>query len=64
VPVPEARGELEALMPARRDAAKATSELGAGLDDAEYIGGLLWTGLTSNGAEGTRTSRNASSSTG
>jgi hypothetical protein len=51
-------------MPARRDAAKAISELGEGLDDAEYIGGLLWTGLTSNGAEGTRTSRNASSSTG
>jgi hypothetical protein len=26
--------------------------LGAGLDDVEYVGGVLWTGLTHRGAEG------------
>ena len=49
---PKARGELEARLPAWLDAARAIRELGAGLDDAEYVGGVLWTGLTHKGAEG------------
>lgn len=49
---PRARGELEARLPSWRNAARAIGELGAGLDDAEYVGGVLWTGLTHKGAEG------------
>lgn len=49
---PKARGELERLLPTWRDAARTIGELGAGLDDAEYVGGVLWTGLTHKGAEG------------
>ena len=49
---PKARGELEALLPAWRQASEAIGPLGAGLDDAEYVGGVLWTGLTHRGAEG------------
>jgi hypothetical protein len=49
---PKARGELEALLPAWREAAGEVGPLGAGLDDAEYVGGVLWTGLTHRGAEG------------
>ena len=49
---PKARGELEARLPAWRDVAKAISDLDVGLDDAEYVGGVLWYGLTHRGAEG------------
>ena len=48
---PKARGELEARLPAWRDVAKAIGELGVGLDDLEYVGGVLWFGLTHRGAE-------------
>jgi hypothetical protein len=41
---PKARGELEARLPAWRDVARAIGGLGVGLDDAEYVGGVLWTG--------------------
>ena len=61
---PKARGELEARLPAWRDAAKAIGGLGAALDDAECVGGVLWTGLTHRGPRETRTSRGASSWTG
>jgi hypothetical protein len=49
---PKARGDLEARLPAWRDAAKAIAGLDVGLDDAEYVGGVLWYGLTHRGAEG------------
>ena len=49
---PKARGELEALLPAWRQAAGEIGPLGVGLDDPEYFGGVLWTGLTHRGAEG------------
>lgn len=35
-----------------RKVAKAIGELGIGLDDDEYVGGVLWYGLTHRGAEG------------
>jgi len=34
------------------DAARAIGELGVGLEDAEYVGGVLWTGLTDKEAKG------------
>lgn len=43
---PKARSELEARMPRWRDAAAAIRKLGIGLDDAEFVGGVLWCGLT------------------
>lgn len=49
---PKARGELETLLPAWRQAAEAIGALGIGLDDAEYVGGVVWTGLTSKAAQG------------
>ncbi len=49
---PRARGKLEELLPAWRQAAEAIGALGIGLDDAEYVGGVLWTGLTSKAAQG------------
>ena len=49
---PKARDELEARLPGWRDAVKAIGELGIGLDDAEYVGGVLWYGLTHRGGEG------------
>jgi hypothetical protein len=49
---PKARAELEARLPRWREAAKAIGELGIGLDDAEYVGGVLWHGLTHRGSEG------------
>ena len=49
---PKARAELEAQLPRWREAAKAIGELGIGLDDAEYVGGVLWYGLTHHGSEG------------
>ena len=48
----KARGELEARLPGWRDVARAISELGVGLDDAEYVGGVLWYGLTHRGGAG------------
>jgi hypothetical protein len=32
--------------------ATAIGRLGIGLDDAEYVGGVLWYGLTHRGGEG------------
>lgn len=49
---PKARAELEARMPGWRGAAAAISRLGIGLDDSEYVGGVLWYGLTHRGSEG------------
>jgi hypothetical protein len=49
---PKARAELEARLPRWREAAKAIGELGIGLDDAEYVGGVLWYGLTHRGGQG------------
>jgi hypothetical protein len=49
---PKARAELEPVLPRWREAAKAIGELGIGLDDAEYVGGVLWYGLTHHGSEG------------
>jgi hypothetical protein len=49
---PKARAELEARLPRWREAAKAIGELGIGLDDGEYVGGVLWYGLTHRGGEG------------
>jgi hypothetical protein len=49
---PKARAELEARLPCWRDVASAIGELGDGLDDAEYVGGVLWHGLTHRGGAG------------
>jgi hypothetical protein len=49
---PKARGELQALLPDWADAARAIGDLDVGLGDAEYVGGVLWTGLTDKGAKG------------
>ncbi len=49
---PKARAELEARLPRWHEAAKAIGELGIGLDDAEYVGGVLWYGLTHHGSGG------------
>jgi hypothetical protein len=49
---PKARAELEARLPRWSEAAKAIGGLGIGLDDAEYVGGVLWYGLTHHGSEG------------
>ena len=49
---PKARAQLEARLPHWREAVKAIGELGIGLDDAEYVGGVLWYGLTHRGSEG------------
>jgi len=48
---PSARAELEARLPGWRDAA-VIGGLGIGLDDAEYVGGVLWYGLTHRGGQG------------
>jgi len=48
----KARTELESRLPGWRDAATAIGGLGIGLDDAEYVGGVLWYGLTHRGGEG------------
>ena len=39
-------------LPAWRDVAKAIGGLEIALDDTEYVGGVLWHGLTHRGAEG------------
>lgn len=49
---PKARGELEALLPSWRQAAEEIGPLGPGLDDTEYVGGVIWSGLTHKGADG------------
>jgi hypothetical protein len=43
---------MEARLRARREAAKTTGGPGVGLDDIEYAGDVLPTGLTHPGAEG------------
>jgi hypothetical protein len=43
---------LEARLLSWRDAARAIGQLGVGLDDADYVGGVLWTGLTDKKAQG------------
>lgn len=47
---PQARAELEATLPCWRSVVKAIADLKVGLDDAEYVGGVLWYGLMSRGA--------------
>ena len=47
-----ARGELDALMPHWPQVTREIGELGIGLDDAEYVGGVLWYGLTHRGSTG------------
>jgi hypothetical protein len=49
---PKARAELEIRLPHWREPAAAIGGLGIGLDDAEYVGGVLWYGLTHRGSEG------------
>jgi hypothetical protein len=49
---PRARSELEARLPAWPEVAAAIGGLGIGLDDAEFVGGVLWYGLTHRGSEG------------
>jgi hypothetical protein len=43
---------LEARLPDWRDVAVALGELGIGLDDADFVGGVLWCGLTHRAGEG------------
>lgn len=49
---PRARGELEARLPNWREVADAIAALDVGLDDPEYVGGVLWHGLTYRKAAG------------
>lgn len=49
---PRARSELDAVLPAWHELAKAIADLNIGLDDAEFVGGVLWQGLTYKGAAG------------
>jgi hypothetical protein len=49
---PHARGELDALLPAWPGAAAQIGKLGGGLEDADYVGGVLWYGLTHRGGLG------------
>lgn len=44
-----ARGWLEASFPGWPRAARALADLGAGLEDEEFTGGVLWYGLTHAG---------------
>ena len=46
-----ARGELEARLPDWPQVAAAIGELGIGLDDAEFVGGVLWYGLMHRDSE-------------
>jgi hypothetical protein len=48
---PNARGQLEKRLPNWAEVAAAIGELGIGLDDAEFVGGILWLGLTHQGSE-------------
>lgn len=47
-----ARGELDSRLPDWAQVAAEIGELGIGLDDAEFVGGVLWYGLTHRGSEG------------
>lgn len=49
---PKARAELETAFPDWRQVANAITSLNIGLDDPEYVGGVLWHGLTYRGAAG------------
>jgi hypothetical protein len=49
---PKARADLEARLPGWRSVANAIVGLSIGLDDPEYVGGVLWHGLTYRGAAG------------
>jgi hypothetical protein len=49
---PNARGQLGKRLPNWPEVAAAIGALGIGLDDAEYVGGILWLGLTHKGSEG------------
>jgi hypothetical protein len=51
---PTAPGELEAILPDWRDVARVIGALGCGLDDEEYVGGVLWLGLTHKGGPAER----------
>jgi hypothetical protein len=44
-----ARSWMDAHYPDWAMAARALADLGAGLDDEEYVGGVLWVGATQNG---------------
>src|ERR1039457_7406457 len=46
-----ARGELEARLPNWPEVAAAIGALGIGLEDAEFVGGVLWYGLTHKRSE-------------
>jgi hypothetical protein len=48
----KARGELEGRLPNWPEVAAAIGALGIGLEDAEFVGGVLWYGLTHKGSEG------------
>lgn len=49
---PKARGDLTARLPNWPTVAAAIGELGIGLTDTEFVGGVLWYGLTHRGSEG------------
>jgi hypothetical protein len=49
---PKARGELETVLPDWRTIADAIAGLDIGLDDREFVGGVLWHGLTNRTALG------------
>ena len=49
---PKARSELDARLSGWHEAARAIGELDASLDDTEYVGGVLWYGLTHRAGQG------------
>jgi len=49
---PKARAELETRLPSWREVADAIAALDVGLDDTEFVGGVLWHGLTYRKAAG------------
>jgi len=49
---PSARGELERRLPDWPQVAAAIAALDIGLEDAEFVGGVLWYALTRRGSEG------------
>ena len=49
---PKARAELETRLPNWREVAAAIAALNVGLDDIEYVGGVIWQGLTTRRAAG------------
>lgn len=48
---PRARPWMDEHCPAWPDIARAIADLSAGLDDTEYVGGVIYLGLTHKGAE-------------